>query len=66
LNHTLSVTAKTDGILYVSAVVLADSDSASVSRTFFIPLIAGRGLTELPAAPAAASVANPRGSPDRP
>ena len=66
VKHKLTVTAKADGIFYVTAVVLADSDKESVARTFAIPLIAGQGLTESPSAPAAASVADPKGAPARP
>ncbi|MEJ0038395.1 MAG: hypothetical protein WDO68_20340 [Gammaproteobacteria bacterium] len=66
VSHKLTVTAKTDGIFYVTAIVLADSDTESVARTFSIPLIAGQGLAELPAAPAAASVADPKRAPARP
>jgi hypothetical protein len=66
VGHKITVTARTDGIFYVTAIVLADSDKESVARTFSIPLIAGEGLTELPAAPAAASVADPKRAPTRP
>jgi hypothetical protein len=66
VTHKITVTPKTDGIFYITAVVLADSDKESVARTFAIPLIAGQGLTESPAAPAAASVADPKGPPARP
>lgn len=59
IGHKITVTAKTDGIFYVTAIVLADSDKESIARTFSFPLIAGQGLTELPPAPAAASVADP-------
>jgi len=44
--HTLTVTPKRDGIFTVTAVVLMDSESDSVSRNFSIPLIAGTGLPE--------------------
>jgi hypothetical protein len=60
VSHKLTVTAKTDGIFYITAIVLADSESESVARTFSIPVIAGQGLSELPAAPAAASAAGPK------
>ncbi len=42
----MTVTAKSDGIFYVTAVVLADSDKESVARTTPFPLIAGQGLAE--------------------
>jgi hypothetical protein len=66
VKHKLTVVAKTDGIFYVTAVVLADSESESIARNFSMPLIAGQGLSESPAAPAAASVADPQQAPARP
>lgn len=58
--HKLTVTAKTDGIFYVTAILLADSEKESVARNFSFPLIAGQGLSETPAAEAsAANVAPP-------
>jgi len=66
LGHKLTIVPKTDGIFYITAVVLADSDKESIARTFTIPIIAGQGLAELPAGPAAASVANPQRAPARP
>lgn len=55
VKHKMTVTAKADGIFYVTAVVLADSDKESVARSYSFPLIAGQGLAEAPAAPPAAS-----------
>ena len=46
ITHTLTILPKRDGIFAVQAVVLMDSDSESVSRTFCIPLIAGSGIAE--------------------
>jgi hypothetical protein len=67
VNHKITVTAKADGIFYVSAAVLADSESESVARNFSFPLIVGQGLTEAaPAAPAAANVAGPGSAPAQP
>jgi hypothetical protein len=66
VKHKLTVVAKTDGIFYVTAVVLADSESESIARNFSVPLIAGQGLAESPAPPAAASVADPKQAPARP
>ena len=66
VGHKITVIAKTDGIFYVTAVVLADSDKDSVARNFNIPIIAGQGLAELPPAPAAASVADSQRAPARP
>ncbi len=57
VSHIVTVRPKSDGIFYVTAVVLADSDKESVARTFTVPLIAGQGLTELTSAPPAASTA---------
>ncbi|MEJ1964069.1 MAG: hypothetical protein WDO56_22010 [Gammaproteobacteria bacterium] len=66
ISHKLTVIARADGIYYITAVVLADSDKESIARTFSIPIIAGQGLAELPAAPPAASVADPKRAPARP
>jgi hypothetical protein len=63
VGHRMTVTAKADGIFYVTAIVLADSDKESVARTFSFPLIAGQGLLEQPAA---ASVADPKQALARP
>jgi hypothetical protein len=66
VKHKITVMAKTDGIFYVTAVVLADSNTDSVARTFSLPLIAGQGLTEAPATPAEANVADPKRAASRP
>jgi hypothetical protein len=58
VGHKITVVAKSDGIFYITAIVLADSEKESVARTFSIPIIAGQGLVELPAAPPAANVAD--------
>jgi hypothetical protein len=42
--HTVTITPRRDGIFTVTAIVLMDSESDSVSRNFSIPLIAGSGL----------------------
>lgn len=52
ISHTLTVVPQRDGVFYVSAVVLADVASETVTRNFSIPLIAGAGN---PVAPAAAA-----------
>ena len=62
VSHTITIRPRVDGIFYITAVVLADSEKESIARTFTVPLIAGQGLTELPAAPAAASTAEPSGA----
>jgi len=66
IGHKLTVIPQGDGIFYITAVVLADSDKDSVARNFNIPLIAGQGLAEAPATPTAASVADPKQAPARP
>jgi hypothetical protein len=48
--HTVTVVPSRDGIFYVSAVVLADSETSSIARTYSIPIIAGEGLSALPVA----------------
>lgn len=48
ITHTLTVIPKTDGIFNITAVVLTDTSTESVARTFSIPLIAGSGLSEAP------------------
>ena len=66
VSHKITVTAKSDGIFYVTAIVLADSDKESVARTFSFPVIAGQGLLEAPATPPAAAVADPKRAVARP
>jgi hypothetical protein len=56
--HTVTVTPKSDGIFYVTAIVLSDSPTDSVSRVYSIPIIAGAGISEAP--PAAATRPAPR------
>jgi hypothetical protein len=65
VGHKVTVLPKADGIFSITAVVLADSDTESISRTFTIPLIAGQGLAESAAGPSAASVADPQRKPER-
>jgi hypothetical protein len=59
IGHKVTVLPKQDGIFYITAVVVADSEKESISRTFSIPLVAGEGLAVAPAAPPAASVSEP-------
>jgi hypothetical protein len=60
ISHTLTVVPQRDGVFYVNAVVVADSASQSVSRTFSIPLIAGNGsAVAATPAPAARGVQPP-------
>jgi hypothetical protein len=65
VGHKVTVLPQADGIFYITAVVLADSETESVARTFTIPLIAGQGFVESPATPQAASVAEPQRAPER-
>jgi hypothetical protein len=51
LPHRLTIVPERDGIFFVSAVVLADSEQ-SITRTFSIPIIAGKGLPKPEAEPA--------------
>jgi hypothetical protein len=51
LRHSVTVVPRADGIFALTAVVLADSSSGSVSRTFSIPVIAGQGLPEASSRP---------------
>lgn len=46
--HELNVVPKDNGVYYVSAVVLLDSDAGSISRTFAIPVVVG-GPSDRPA-----------------
>lgn len=46
VNHTVTVTARRDGIFTIRATVLMDSASDSISRGFLVPVIAGSGLPE--------------------
>ena len=39
--HELSVVPRDNGVYYVSAVVLLDSDTGSIARTFAIPVVVG-------------------------
>jgi hypothetical protein len=67
VKHKMTVTAKSDGIFYVTAIVLADSDKESVARNYSFPLIAGQGLMEAPETPpAASSVGAPEPSSSQP
>jgi hypothetical protein len=54
--HTLTIVPQRDGVFYVSAVVLTDSSTQSVTRSFSIPVIAGAGISD----PAATQTLLPR------
>ena len=58
INHTLTVVPSSDGIFYITAVILSDSETSSVARTFTIPVIAGEGLSLKPANTATPTVAS--------
>jgi len=45
ITHTVTIIPRRDGVFYVSAVVLADSATESVTRAFSIPVIAGTGVS---------------------
>ena len=60
VGHRVTVMPKADGIFAITAVVLADSDTESVARSFSIPVIAGQGLEALPTAPAPPPVTDPK------
>ena len=47
INHKLTLVPKEDGIFFVSATVHVDSPTASITRTFSIPIIAGTGVPQV-------------------
>lgn len=53
--YTVTIVPQREGVLSVSAVVLADSSTESVTRTFSIPVIAGTGAPAMASEPVAAS-----------
>jgi len=55
ISHTVTILPQRDGIFYVSATVLADSPTNSITHVFSIPVIAGAGIS----APAASGAAAP-------
>jgi hypothetical protein len=55
ISHTVTIVPQRDGIFFVSATVLADSPTNSVSHLFSIPVIAGAGIS----APVASGRASP-------
>jgi hypothetical protein len=60
VSHTVTIVPQRDGIFYLTAVVLADSPTDSLTRTFSIPVIAGAGLTDVgPPTPAGQHAVNP-------
>jgi hypothetical protein len=66
LSHTLTVIPQADGIFSISASVVIDSLTRSITRSYSIPIIAGEGLPEPPptaTAPAAPPTAALPGHP---
>jgi hypothetical protein len=59
VSHIVTVLPKADGIFYVTATVLADTDTESLTRTFSIPIIAGSGLPSLSTDSSPPTAANP-------
>jgi hypothetical protein len=55
IRHTIRVQPKQDGIFMFSAVVTVDAAGQSTSQTFSMPVIAGAGMSDLPAPGAAPS-----------
>lgn len=66
LTHKVTIIPGSDGIFYISAVLLADTTRESVARNFTIPVIAGQGMPVTPAEPTSASVAEPERTPGEP
>jgi hypothetical protein len=54
--HMVTIVPQRDGIFYISATVLADSATNSVTHSFSIPVIAGAGITAAGAAASAPAV----------
>jgi hypothetical protein len=59
LHHTVTVMASVDGIYYITAAVVADAEESSLTRTFSIPVIAGKGVTAPARKPTAKADAAP-------
>ena len=53
IRHSLKVRATRDGIFSLSAALSVESDGQTLAPVYSIPLIAGSGLREAPASPAA-------------
>jgi hypothetical protein len=52
LHHPIKVRAKRDGIFTFSALLTVDAGGQSLNETFWMPLIAGAGMTDQPGKPA--------------
>jgi hypothetical protein len=59
VTHMLTVIPREDGIFNVSAVVLTDTATESLARTYAIPIIAGAGVPERPAQATPPAAATP-------
>jgi hypothetical protein len=59
IEHTVTLTPKADGIFNLTATVISDSSTESVSPVYSIPIIAGEGLPELPQPAHAAPTTKP-------
>jgi hypothetical protein len=59
ISHVVTVLPKADGIFYLTATVLTDTDTASFTRTFYIPIISGNGLPALSTDAGPPTAANP-------
>jgi hypothetical protein len=60
IKRTITVLPQADGIYTLHAMVTASSDGDSRTTSFAVPVIAGAGVTDLPAKPAATASANPK------
>jgi len=58
IKRTVTVVPQADGIYTLHAMVTASSDGDSRTTTFAVPVIAGAGLSDVPAKPAATASAN--------
>jgi hypothetical protein len=57
IHHTVRVVPKHDGIFTFSAVLTVDAAGQATTETYAMPVIAGAGLPDLPAAPSSAAPA---------
>src|SRR5579883_995222 len=59
IHHTVKVLPKKDGIYTLTATVSVDSAGQISTQTYLFPLIAGKGMPDLPTAPAAKPATRP-------
>jgi hypothetical protein len=62
IERTVKVLPKQDGIYTLTATVSVDMGGSISSQTYVFPVIAGSGLTDLPAGTKAAAAAKPQGA----